>query len=111
MIRGRTCFQCVSANIVSAESNRNFKLLNQHVQSWRTGGQQVLIGNRSSVNHWLASIQHQVWGGVKKETLFSASSSIVIQLNYEAVQLLGGPGVRQPWGQPLSGVAAPPCSG
>lgn len=44
MIRGRTCFQCVSANIVSAESNRNFKLLNQHVQSWRTGGQQVLIG-------------------------------------------------------------------
>lgn len=77
--------------------------------------------NLKTVNQWsLAPIQHQqetlIWGAVKKETLFSANSSTVIQQGRMAVEqinsvlyssimrqhgcgtalLRGGPGARQP---------------
>lgn len=53
------------------------------------------------VNQWsLVPIQCQqespMWGTGKKETLFNADSLTVIQLNYEAAGLWGGPGDRPP---------------
>lgn len=77
--------------------------------------------NLKPVNQWsLAPIQHQqetlIWGAAKKETLFSANSSTVIQQGRVAAEqinsvlyssimrqhgcgtalLRGGPGARQP---------------
>lgn len=99
MIRERTCLQCVSANIVSAASSRNFKLLNQHVQSWRTGVQQVLIGR--SVCKLLVGSNSTPSLGWDEERNFIQCK----QLGCDTAQLWSSTAVRRPLGEAAVGPA------
>lgn len=99
MIWERTCSQCVLAIIVSAASNRNFKLLNQHVQSWRAGVQQGLIGR--SVCQPLVGVNSTPSLGWGEERNFIQCK----QLNCDIAQLWSSTAVRRPWSEAALGPA------